>query len=213
MGKFITTLSYNNTDDVISQIIKPKEGSGGKIRYLTPDNVASFRNMALSITAPIPVAKWWNINFFTTVYNNHYKGVYDTIAIDIALTSFMANITNTFTISKGFTAELSGFYRYKGVDNLTQVEPVYQMSFGIQKQIMQGKGTFRLNVRDPFAWQKFEGYNKYGYVDMHFVNRPDVRQLTATFTMRFGKQTQQNQPPRRRGLSSQEEQNRVGAGQ
>ena len=29
-GKLITTLSYNNTSDVISQVIKPKEGSGGK---------------------------------------------------------------------------------------------------------------------------------------------------------------------------------------
>ena len=213
MGKFITTLSYNNTDDVILQIIKPKEGSGGEIRYLTPDNVASFRNIALSITAPIPVTKWWNMNFFTTIYNNHYTGIYDTIVIDVAMTSFMANMTNTFTIAKGFTAELSGFYRHKGVENLTRTEPLYQMSFGIQKQIMQGKGTFRFNVRDPFAWYKFEGYNKYGYVDMRMMNRPDVRQVTATFTMRFGKQTQQNQQPRRRALSSQDEQNRVGAGQ
>jgi outer membrane receptor protein involved in Fe transport len=208
MGKFITTLSYNNTDDVISQIIKPKEGSGGKIRFLTPDNVARFRNMAISVTAPFPVAKWWNASLFSTVYNNHYTGTYDTINIDLQFTSFMVNITNSFTIAKGFTAELSGFYRYKSVDQLTKVEPLYQMSIGLQKQVMQGKGTVRLNVRDPFAWQNFEGMNQYGYVDMHFKNHPDTRQVTATFTLRFGKQMQQQQ--RRRSGSSQEEQSRVG---
>jgi iron complex outermembrane receptor protein len=212
-GKFITTLSYNNTDDVISQIIKPKEGSGGKIRFLTPDNVAKLRNMALSITTPIPVTKWWNINFFGTVFNNHYTGVYDTINIDLAYTSFMANLTNTFTIKKGFTAELSGFYRHRSVEQLTKMEPIYQMSIGLQKQVLKGKGTVRLNVRDPFAWQKFEGLNDYGYVYMHFKSRPDIRQVTATFTLRFGKATQQQQPRRRSG-SSQDEQNRVGgAGQ
>lgn len=212
MGKFITTLSYNNTDDVISQIIKPKEGTDGKIRFLTPDNVAKFKNMALSITAPIPVAKWWNMNVFTTVFNNHYKGVYNNIDIDVQFTSFMANLTNSFTIAKGFTAELSGFYRHRSIEQLTKVEPLYQMSIGLQKQVMQGKGTVRLNIRDPFAWQNFEGVNQYGYVDMHFKNHPDTRQVTATFAFRFGKQTQQ--PQRRRSGSSQEEQNRVGgAGQ
>lgn len=211
LGKFITTLSYNNTSDVISQIIKPLEGSEGKIRYLTPDNVAKLKNMALSLTVPVPVAKWWSANFFTTVYNNHYTGVYDTIAIDLNYTSFMANLTNSFTLGKGFSAELSGFYRHRGVDQLTKVEPLYQMSIGLQKQIMQGRGTLRLNIRDPFAWQNFEGLNQYGYVDMHFKNRPDARQVTATFSLRFGKQTGGSQP-RRRNSSSQEEQSRVGQG-
>ena len=174
--------------------------------------MARLRNLAASVTAPVPVAKWWNINLFTTVFNNHYTGVYDTIAIDLQYTSFMLNITNSFTISKGFTAELSGFYRHKAIDQLTKIEPLYQMSIAFQKQVMKGKGTVRLNIRDPFAWQKIEGLNKYGYVDMHFLSRPDVRQVTATFTLRFGKSSPQA-PQRRRG-SSQEEQSRVGgAGQ
>jgi hypothetical protein len=70
----------------------------------------------------------------------------------------------------------------------------------------------RLNVRDPFAWQKFEGTSKYALVDGTFLARPDIRQVTATFTWRFGKNGQQAQP-RRRNLSSQDEQNRVGTGQ
>ena len=208
MGKFITTLSYNNTDDVISQIVKPKEGSEGKIRYLTPDNVAKLQNLSLSVTTPYTVAKWWNINFFANVFNNHYKGVYDTINIDLAYTSFNINLTNSFTLAKGLTAELSGFYRHKTIDNLARMEPIYQISLGVQKQVMQGKGTLRLNVRDPFAWQRFAGNYKYGYVDMSFKNRPDSRQVSASFSLRFGKQTQQQQ--RRRNGSSQEEQSRVG---
>ncbi|MGN6164927.1 MAG: outer membrane beta-barrel family protein, partial [Flavisolibacter sp.] len=209
MGKYITTINYNTTDDVISQLIKPEPNS--KIRYLTPDNVAKFDNIGISITAPITFAKWWNANFFTNIFNNHYKGVYDNIKVDMSFTSFMINLTNNFTISKGFTAELSGFYRHKGVNNLTVMDPIYQMSVGLQKQVMQGKGTVRLNVRDPFAWQEFSGLNKYGQVDGNFHFHPDSRQITATFTWRFGTNGQNNQPRR---SSSQDEQNRVGgAGQ
>jgi outer membrane receptor protein involved in Fe transport len=207
-GKFITTFSYNNTRDVIAQIIRLEEKGGGNVRSLMPDNVAKLKNMALSVTVPIAVAKWWNINLFTNVYNNHYTGVYDTINIDQSYTSFMFNLTNSFTIAKGFTAELSGFYRYKSLQELTQLDPIYQMTLGLQKQIMKSKGTLRLNIRDPFAWQKYSGLNNYGYVYMKFRNTFDSRQITATFTLRFGKQMQQQQ--RRRVGSSQEEQSRVG---
>ena len=206
-SKYIVSASYSETDDVISQIMR--QNTAEKKTFLTPDNVATFKNIGVSITAPVKFAKWWNANFFTNVYNNHFIGVIDAAKIDIDYTSFMVNITNTFTVGKGMSAELSGFYRHKDVNQLSIVDPLYQMSIGAQKQIINGKGTIRLNVRDPFAWQRFEGINKYNNIDMRFSNRPDVRQVSATFSYRFGKSTPQNQP-RRRTSSSQDEQNRVG---
>ena len=209
-GKLITTLNYNNTTDVISQIFK--QNAQTKIVFFTADNVAKFTNMGISITAPIPVTKWWNTNFFTNIYNNHYKGIYNGAPLDIGYTSFMVNISNTFTIKQGFSLELSGFYRAKGVDQLTVNQPIYQMSFGGQKNILKNKATVRLNVRDPFAWQQFRGITEYGGVYAKIRGRFDVRQVTTTFTYRFGKNTQQP-PPRRRTSATQEEQNRVGNAQ
>lgn len=207
-GKLITTLNYSTTSDVISQIFKQDPQS--KIVFFTPDNVARFTNMGISITAPVPVAKWWNLNFFTNIYRNHYKGIYNADPIDIAYTSFMMNATNTFTIKQGFTLELSGFYRAKGVDQLNINQPMYQMSLGGQKNIMKGKATVRLNFRDPFAWQQYRGVTQYSTIDVKVRNRFDARNITATFTYRFGKNIQQNQPSRRRNNATQDEQNRVG---
>jgi iron complex outermembrane recepter protein len=207
-NKLITTLNYNNTTDVISQILKPD----GDLVFLTSDNVAKFRNIGISITAPIPVTKWWNLNLFTNIYNNHYKGVYENKPLDIAYTSFMVNMTQTFTLKQGFTLEVNGFYRARGVDQLTINEPMYVINFGGQKQILKGKGTLRLNLRDPFWIQRYKGKTKYDIVDTRVQNRWDNRQVTATFTYRFGKNGQQNPPPRRRNSASQDEQNRVGQG-
>jgi iron complex outermembrane recepter protein len=210
-GKLTTTLNYNNTTDVIAQILK--QNPQDRIVFLTVDNVARFTNMGISITAQVPVTKWWNSNVFTNIYNNHYKGIYNTDPIDIAYTSFMVNITNTFIIKQGFNLELSGFYRAKGVDQLNISQPMYQMSLGGQKNIMKGKGTVRLNVRDPFAWQQYRGITQYSTIDVKIRNRFDARQVTATFTYRFGKNNQQAPPPRRRNSATQDEQNRVGSGQ
>lgn len=207
-GKLITTLNYNRTNDVISQILK----ADGDLVYLTADNVASFRNMGISVTAPIPVTKWWTSNIFVNVYNNHYKGVYESKPLDLTYTSFMVNMTQTFTIKKGFTLEMTGFYRAKGVDQLSINDPMYVISFGGQKQVLKGKGTVRLNLRDPFWLQQFKARTQYDVIDTRIKNRFDSRQVTATFTYRFGKNGQQNPPPRRRNSASQDEQNRVGQG-
>jgi iron complex outermembrane recepter protein len=211
-GKLITTLNYNNTTDVISQVFK--QNSQTKIVYFTADNVAKFTNMGISITAPIPITKWWNTNTFANVYNNHYEGIYNGAPLDMSYTSFTFNMTNTFTIKQGFSLELSGFYRGKGVDQLTINEPIYQISVGGQKNVLKNKGTVRLNIRDPFAWQQYEGVTEYGNIYAKIHNRFDARTVTVTFNYRFGKSNQQAPPPRRRSSATQDEQNRVGnAGQ
>jgi outer membrane cobalamin receptor len=210
-SRLITTLNYSTTSDVISQIFKPDPQTN--IVYFTADNVARFTNMGIAITAPVPVKKWWNLNLFTNVYRNHYDGLYnignrDTL-IDLSYVSFMINMSSTFTIKPGFTIELSGFYRAKGVDQLNINLPMYQMSIAAQKTVIKGKGTLRINIRDPFAWQRYRGYTRYGNVDIQVSNRFDARSIGATFTYRFGKFSQQN-PPRRRNNATQDEQSRVG---
>jgi hypothetical protein len=195
---------------VISQIIK--QNSASKVTYNTSENVAKFTNFGLSITAPFSIASWWKLNTFTNVYNNHYKGIYNNEPIDIAFTAFTMNLTNSFTFSqkKGFSGEVSGFYRSKTVDQLTIGDPVYFMSIALQKSILKNKGTLRLNIRDPFAWQQFGSHVQYSDINMTSLARPDIRQVTATFSYRFGKST--GQSPRRRSSGSQEEQSRVGQG-
>lgn len=207
-GKLITTLNYNSTNNVISQLVKPD----GDLLYLTSDNVARFRNIGIAITAPVPVTKWWNSNVFINVYNNRYEGVYENKPLDMSFTSFMINMTQTFTIKQGFTAEVTGFYRARGVQQLNVDEPMYLLSFGAQKTVLKGKGTVRLNLRDPFWMQRYKGKTQYDIVDSRVSNKWDNRQVTATFTYRFGKNGQQNPPPRRRNSASQDEQNRVGQG-
>ena len=207
-GKLITTLNYSNTNNVISQLVKPD----GDLLYLTSDNVARFRNVGITITAPVPLTKWWSSNVFINVFNNHYEGVYENKPLDMSFTSFMINMTQTFTIKPGFTAEVSGFYRARGIQQLNVDEPMYVLNFGAQKQVLKGKGTLRLNLRDPFWMQRYKGKTEYDIVDSRIANKWDNRQVTASFTYRFGKTGQQNQPARRRNSAAQDEQNRVGQG-
>ncbi|MEP7237598.1 MAG: TonB-dependent receptor [Ferruginibacter sp.] len=218
-NKLSTTLNYTTTTDVISQIIKRKKGTNNElIGFLTVDNIARLTNMGIAVNAPVKFAKWWNSNLFVNVYRNHYQGTYistensqsKVVDLDLAFTSFTLNINNSFTIGKGWTGEISGFYRYKTVEQLSLSHPMGQMSFGLAKNnLLKGKASLRINARDPFGWQRFAADTKYGNVDISVRNRFDSRQYGVNFTYRFGKQQGQS---RRKQSATEEEQQRVGAG-
>jgi iron complex outermembrane recepter protein len=215
MNQFTTTLNYTITNDVISQILK--QNTEQRITYLTTDNVAKFRNIGIAINAPVKPAKWWNSNIFVNVFNNKFTGSYfnsfsgKNDPIDLEYTSFMVNVTNTFTFKKGFSGEISGFYRGKSIEQLSISQPMYFMGFGLQKQVMKGNGTIRMNVRDPFHWQQYRGRTRYSDIDVKIHNMWDNRNLTVTFSYRFGKNTVAQ--ARKRNSATNEEQNRAGGGQ
>ncbi|MCS3796935.1 TonB-dependent receptor domain-containing protein [Niastella sp. OAS944] len=214
-GKYTTTINYTITDDVISQLLK--QNTEKRITFLTADNVARFKNIGLAINAPFTVVKNWNVNLFVNVFNNRYEGVYynsftgKNDPIDISYTSALVNVSNTFSFKKGWSGEVSGFYRGKTIEQLTIADPMYFMNLGVQKTVIKGKGTVRLNIRDPFHWQQFKGRTLYSDIDVKIYNRWDNRNITATFSYRFGKTSIAQARKRNNGAS--EEQNRAGGGQ
>jgi outer membrane receptor protein involved in Fe transport len=211
-GRFTTTINYTITDDVISQLLK--QNTEKRITYLTTDNVARLKNIGVAINAPFSPVKSWNVNLFVNVFNNRYEGVYynsytgKNDPIDISYTSATVNVSNNFNFKKGWSAELSGWYRGKTIEQLTISDPMYFMSLGAQKIVMKGKGTVRLNVRDPFHWQQFKGRTLYSDIDVKIFNRWDNRNVTATFSYRFGKSSVAQ--ARRRTSGVTDEQNRAG---
>lgn len=218
-NKLITTLNYTNTTDVISRIVKQEKGGNGEIiGFLTSDNIAKFTNTGIALSAPLKVSKKWAANLYTNVYRNHYRGTYistesgksETVDIDLAFSSFTINVTNNFTLGKGWAAEVSGFYRHKTIEQLSLSYPLGQISFGLAKNnLLKGRGSIRLNARDPFNWQNFESLTKYGTIDFDLLNIRDNRQYGVNFTYRFGKQQQQSRQSRR-AAATEEEQRRVG---
>ncbi len=218
-NKLTTALNYTVTTDVISQIVKRKRGSNNElVGFLTIDNIAKFTNMGIAVSSPVKFAKWWNANVFVNVFRNHYVGTYISIEnsqnrvvdLDLAFTSFNFNVNNSFTVGKGWTAEVSGFYNYKNVQQLNLSYPSGQINLGLAKNnLLKGKASIRLTARDPFGWQRYRGETKYGNVDFSLRQEFDSRQYGVNFTYRFGTQQRQAQ---RRNSATEEEQRRVGAG-
>jgi hypothetical protein len=147
---------------------------------------------------------------FANGFNNRFEGVVNNAFLSANYTSFMFNVSNQFRFNKGWSAEISGWFRTKSLETgMIVSDPMGMFAFGASKQVLKNKGTVRVNVRDPFWLQKFAGNIKFDNIDARIQSRWDNRQVSVSFTYRFGK-APNSAPPKRRASASQEEQNRAG---
>lgn len=212
-GQLNVSVNYTTISDIINDVlITTKEpGDSNYTTYQTSQNIASSQNTGLSVNYNKQLKKWWSINVFANVYNNHYKGVIDNEAIDLNLVSFSGNFSSQFTFNKGWSGELSGFYNSKNlVSSAILAQPMGMFSLGAGKKILKDKGSVRLNLRDPFYLMSFRGSTDLskGLTQIH--SYWDNRRVILTFTYRFGKAN--GQAPRRRSTGAEDEQSRVKSG-
>jgi len=198
-----TTLNYSNTRNFFSETFE----QSGQATIVRNGNIGKRQNAGASISAQIPVSKWWTAILYTNVNYTKFTGFLYGENIDVDGTTLMANLNNQFKLGKGLSGELSGWYRTKGVEGQVIVNPMGQASAAISKQVMKDKGSLKLAVRDLFYTGGVKGNINFQQTKASFQNTRDSRQVSLTFTYRFGKPFKAVQARRTGGAS--DEQNRV----
>lgn len=204
-GFLTTTLNYTKTTDIITEVLTQEPSSNETA--VTPNNIASQQQYGISVSANVPFTKWWSANLYANVYNNQYKGIINNDYVELGATTGQFNVSNQFKISSTISAELSGFYRTPSADGVFRIQGFGMANAGVSKQIMKGKGSVRLSVRDIFYTQKIKGYSRFSNIDAAFQQRRDSRVYSVNFTYRFSKGKANGN--KRRTSSASDEQNRI----
>ncbi len=207
-GFLTTTINYSKTNDVFADVLD--QINSERKTFVRKDNIAEKTNVGLAMSAYVPVTKYWTTNLYGNISNNKYKGALNGGVLDVSGALFMTNVSNQFKFKKGWSAELSGWYRSKGIEGQIVMNPMWQISTGVQKQVLKTKGTVKLSLSDIFNSQQFTGTVKYQDIDIYIKSKNDRRRASLTFTYRFGK-AMKNQERRKIGGAG-EEQNRVKTG-
>jgi hypothetical protein len=206
-GKLTTTLNYSITKNLFNETFDQQ----GYATIIRQGNIGRRENMGIAINANIPVTSWLTSIIYTNYSYTKYSGQLYGEDIDVAAGTLQTNINNQFTFKKGWSAELSGWYRTKGPEGQIILMPFGQLSAGVAKQVLKGKGTVKVNVRDILYTQQPHGDINFKNTEVRFRNSRDTRVANVTFTYRFGKPLKNGNGQRKKG-SAGEEQNRVGAG-
>lgn len=213
-GFLTTTLNYNRTKDYQIETFEQARSNGNTNGFATivrRGNIGQVDAAGIAVSAQVPVAKWWTAMLYTNLNHSRFSGVLYGEDLNLAATNVLFNVNNQFRFSKGWTAELSGFYRTRGVEGQIMIQPLGQASAGVSKQIMQGKGSVKLAVRDLFYTNFMNATINFNTTEAQFKNFRDTRVANLTFTYRFGKPLKGPQPKRKAG-GADSEQNRVKVG-
>jgi outer membrane receptor protein involved in Fe transport len=202
-----TTLSYTAVNDMISEQLQQIDSI--HTTYVTRTNLAQQRSVTLSANAGVPVTKWWRTNVYVQGSYNRFKGFINQGMLDVHGASFNSNMQNQFTLPKGWSMELSGYFNSRAVYGTMIGLPQGAANFAVSKNILKDKGSIKVNFRDFLGLQGWRGVSRYQNIDVTIKNHWDSRVVNLSFTYRFNKG---KGAEHRQNSAADEEQNRVKGG-
>ncbi|WP_338876535.1 outer membrane beta-barrel protein [Spirosoma sp. SC4-14] len=205
--KFITSVSYTRTDQPIISVVQPAP-EGNRQAVSTFQNLTRSDYYGLTMTIPVQPARWWTMDNNLVAYYQLFIGNLAGTSLNAGLPAFSLNSTSTFTLGRGWTADLTGNYQSRQLYGFLDIQPLGQLNIGLQKTMLNKKGTLKLNMTDVFYTSPLHATSAYANYKERFYQRQDTRVATASFTYRFGNDTLT--PSRRRAGGAEDEKRRAG---
>jgi hypothetical protein len=182
-GFLSTTLNYSNTNKIFAESFTQKDYA----TIVSRSNVGRRTNMGIAINAQLEAKKVFSTNIYLNYSYDKYLGEVNGDPLNNQINMLLVNINNQFKFKKGWSAELSGWYRTKGIEGQIVVQPLSQVTFAAQKQILKNKGTLKFSIRDIFYTNVPRGDISFSRTEASFSNKRDNRILNLSFIYRFGK--------------------------
>ena len=160
MGFFNTTLGYSHTNDVFTEYI---DTAGNGASYLQQGNIASQDNFTLSISAPMPIAKWWegylSVTGILSSFDANFREGY---SYSESFKSLNLYSEQNFKLPKGWTFQVSGWFNSPSIWQATfRSKAMGAMDIGVKKQILDGDGTISLTMGDVLGTAGWSSVNDF----------------------------------------------------
>ncbi len=182
-------LAYSVTVDQITRLIAPDDVDP-RAGFITWANLAEQRTTSFNISAPFTIKKWWDIYLNANASHIDNQADYGNGAVvDVQVFNYTIYQQSTFSLPKGFKAELSGWYSGPGVwGGVFLYDPSFSIDLGLQKKFLKEALTVRLSVNDIF-WQSYwSGYSRFNGLYSLGEGRNDTRRVGINLNYNFGNQ-------------------------
>jgi hypothetical protein len=204
---FLTTsLSYSHISDFIAQV---NDTARINATFVTERNLATQDIYNLNVSAPIKINKRWNVFANATLSHSKYNAKFDDgKTINLAVTTLNYYNQHTFTLGKGYTAEISGWLNTPSVWGGTfETAFMWSADAGLQKTLLNNKATLKLGVTDVFKSNHWKAVSNFAGMTFNASGGYDSRQVRLSFQYRFGNNLVKG--ARERKTSIESERNRL----
>lgn len=179
-------LSYNRFTNVIFQTTEAID----TIFITRPNNVAKGFMLLLNTTVSGSPTKWWNLVYTLRLSHMGLNGRSYTEKLNPTAYVARFEVYNQFRMSKGWSADLSGYYASSDLNGQAYTGMMYRVGGALQKKIWKDKASIRLSVDDVFhSWIRHNRSVSIKQAQFFQTNESDTQRIGVAFTYRFGKDT------------------------
>jgi iron complex outermembrane recepter protein len=200
-------LKYAVTQNLFEQVTF-QEGSN---TIMIPQNVGQRRMFNISLSSPLPLAKWWNgyiqVEPFYQGTKGRLTGFGNNNVFNTGSWGFNGYIGNWITIKGGYTLEASAWFNYQNQSTIYRSKPIGSINIGVQKNIFANRATLKLRISDVLNNQRWAQTVNNGSLRMSTYRKWESRNIGMNFSYRFGKQSVK--AARQRGLGNEAETGRI----
>ena len=206
--RYVTSIGYSHIKDYFAQIIDTL----GNKAFITQKNLATQNIYSLNISAPITITKWWSAFATFNGYHSAYQADFGAgKTININVDAFSIYSQQTFTIKKGPSFELSGFFNSPTVWGGTfKSKSLGFIDIGVQQKLFKGTGNIKVSFTDVFKTLQWKGISDFAGSHLEASGNFESQQLKVNFSYRFG--NSQVKAARQRKASADEENKRLNGG-
>lgn len=186
MGFMNTTLGYSRTTDLFTEIIDTL--SGGRT-FLTEDNIGRQDVLSLSMSIPMPIAKWWEGFLSITGFIQDYEATFrEGFSVDERFSAANLYTEQTIKLPKGWSFQVSGWFNTPSIwQAVFRSEAMGAMDLGVKKELFDGMGTASISFGDVLGtagWKSVNDFTPGLY--MTGQGRWESRTIRMNFNYRFG---------------------------
>jgi len=194
-SKIFTSFGANYISDYIIPILQPVDERSAE-RVYQNFGTAQFYNANISF--PVDIDKNWNFqaNFLSTYSRFQFIFMGKPLAAEQVSGRF--NGINTFSLGKGWNAEMSGWVSTPSQNAFIKTPWLGSLDLGIQKNL-GGSWKAKLNAQDIFFTNRFIGLGSTPDFVQNFWIRFDSRLVMLNLSYSFGNQQLKKNRQRRTG--------------
>lgn len=201
--KYSITFGYTHTSDVITRALLQNDEK--KSIYQTYLNLASSDVASVTLSFPVKITKWWNMDNNILAYYKQIKAP-DLNGSNLNSKQFSGNFyaQNNFTFSKLISADAGIMFNTPEIDGAYKIKSMFNTDAGVRYNFPNKMGNLKLGVNDVFHSQKARLSSILPgdvYSLQQYGTSTSVR---LTFTYRFGKMTVKSARNRSTGLDDEQ---------
>ena len=203
------SFEYNRIKDAFARF-QPMRIPETNSTILSTINLDQTDMYNLTLSLPITVTSWWEMNNNISGISSHVTSVYYDEPMEVSQNWYSIMTTQNFILPQKFSVELSGMYFFGSLSGIATGKPYGMASVGVRKELGNNGGILNLNFSDMFntmiikSSATTEQFNMNSGYTLNF----DTRAIKLTYTKSFGNNKLKSRSKRKTG--SEDDLKRVG---